>query len=147
MPSEEIYLALSTGLIDAADACDAPSYWAQGFHDVAKHWVWPPMSAVISFPLVANPDFWNTLAEEDQILIKNSFLYANEVRQHMREYEVGKILAEVQANHGVTIHYWDKDSVKQWTDALKANFPRFPANAFWVEAWDMMEAYAQEMGY
>jgi TRAP-type C4-dicarboxylate transport system substrate-binding protein len=147
MPSEEIYLALSTGLIDAADATDVSGYWAQGFHEVAKHWVWPPMSAVISFPLVANPDFWNKLSEEDQVLIRNSFILADEVRQHMREYEVGKILAKVQAEHGVTIHYWDKSSVKAWAGALADNFPRFPTDPFWVEGWDLMEAYAEEMGY
>jgi len=142
---EDKYLSLSSGLVDCIDIAvtEGPE---EGYFDIAKYLVIPNL-ALISIPMLANLDFWNTLSEGDQALLTQSFSYASEVAQHEEAYNTAIILAKAYDEYGVTVHYWDEADQKAWRDAIVAATPVYTDDPDWVETNRLLTEYAQLMGY
>lgn len=147
-PQDEVYVSLSSGLVDAAESGNAVSQFEMGFHEVAKYWVQPDLSnCVMGLNLAANMDFWQSLSRADQALIERTFLYVAEVLNHEGAYRIGAILQEVQTEHGVTVFYWNGEDLQKWGDAYMQVMPRYPEDPYWAEAWRLFQDYAKVMGY
>jgi len=147
-PQDEVYVALDSGLLDAAESGDAVSQYDTGYYEVAKHWIQPPLqNGACGICLTANMDFWNTLSSADQNLMESIYLYIGEIAIHDQEYRTKSVLETVQRDHGVTVYYWDDNDLKQWGEAVMAKVEHHPEDAYWVEAWDLLQAFQETMGY
>lgn len=147
-PVDEIYVALDSGLLDAAEHGDATSQYDMGYHEVAKHWIQPALqNCALGLIMAANMDFWNELSEADRYLIEDIFLYVGEIMIHDQEYRIKPVLEIVQRDHGVTVHFWDDNDLKKWGEAVTASVGQHPEDPYWVEAWELLEAYQEKMGY
>jgi len=147
-PQDEVYVSLSSGLLDAAESGDATSQYDVGFYEVAKHWIQPPLqNCALGLVLNANMDFWNSLSGADRSLIDKIWHYTGEVIVHDQEYRTKSVLELVQKEHGVTVYYWDDADLKAWGEAVMSNVQQHPDDPYWVEAWTLLQDYQEAMGY
>jgi len=145
---EEVYSALGSGLIDAADVEDYMGYNTKGFYDVAKYWVYPPLqSAIGATSLVANEDFWASLPDGYKTLIATVFRYVADMQNHDFDYNAKKVLSEVESNYGVTIISWSDEDIKRFKQIEADVMIKYPDDVWWAEAWDLLEQYKSDMGY
>ena len=147
-PQDEVYTALSSGLLDAAETGNAISQYDTGFHEIAKYWVQPDLqSCGTGLNMAANKDFWDSLDAADKALIERTFLFACEVMNHDQAYRVGAVLNEVQSQYGVTVHYWGDEDLKNWGNAIMAVLEMHEEDPDWAEAWQILQDYRKVMGY
>ncbi len=141
----EIYTSLASGLIDATDNYDVANYYDTGYYEVAKYWMMPPLTAVVQSTFVANMDFWNSLSSADKRLIEVAHAYATDYTRRTNDYRLDLILAEVQAEYGVTLGYWSDADQAKWANALTEAFERHPEDPDWVEAYELLEAHCEKI--
>ncbi|MFC2008686.1 TRAP transporter substrate-binding protein DctP [Chloroflexota bacterium] len=147
-PQDEVYVSLSSGLVDAAESGNAISQYGMGFHEVAKYWIQPNLTNCgMGLNLGANMDFWQSLSAADQALIERTFVYVGHVLNDDTMYKTGAVLTEVQEQHGVTVIYWGSDDLKKWADAYLEIMPKYPDDPYWAEGWSLIQDYAKVMGY
>lgn len=147
-PQDEVYVSLSSGLVDAAESGNALSQFQMGFHEVAKYWVQPDLTNCgMGLNLVANMDFWQSLSPADKALIERTFVYVSYVLNDEAQYQIGAVLQEVQVEHGVTVTYWGSDDLQKWASAYSEIMPKYPDDPYWAEGWSLIQDYAKVMGY
>ncbi len=147
-PQDEVYVSLSSGLVDAAESGNALSQYQMGFQEVAKYWVQPDLTNCgMGLNLGANADFWKSLSRADQSLIEVAFASAARTRNDEAMYQIGGILQEIQTKYGVTVIYWSSADLKKWSDAYMELMPKYPEDPFWAEALRLIQDYAKVMGY
>jgi TRAP-type C4-dicarboxylate transport system substrate-binding protein len=145
---DEMYTALSSGLVDGTDMSSIEEGIPTGYYEIAKYVVVPPLARVNTTVMVANMDFWNTLSEADKALMEQIFYYITGVVLPMKEEYNDTILKEqVIKDYGITFNYWDDEDQEKWGEALVASFDQFPDDPDWAEAWQLMEDYCKQMGY
>lgn len=147
LPGEEIYTALATGLVDAATWGGPTSMIDMGLHEVTEYWVWPLMEGNCMYDFLANMDFWNALSEPDRSLIEEVIQSATRELFNRRFYEESTSIARL-AELGVTVNYWDTNSIKQWKtvgfSVLEEEKPTDPAA---LEAYNIAIDYMRARGY
>lgn len=147
-PQDEVYVSLSSGLVDAAESGNALSQFDMGFQEVAKYWIQPDLTNCgMGLNLIANMDFWQSLSPADQGLIERTFLYVADVLNDDTIYRTGAVLQEVQDAYGVTVMYWSSEDLQKWADAYQEVMPKYPDDPYWSEGLRLIQDYAKVMGY
>ncbi|WP_262696410.1 TRAP transporter substrate-binding protein [Kordiimonas aquimaris] len=105
----EIYQALELGTIDATEFAMPAVDERMGFYEVAKHYYMPGWHQQSTFfELMINLDAWNSLTENQQLLIETA-CSAN-IRHAISEGEALQPDAlERLVEHGVQIHTWSPE--------------------------------------
>ena len=147
IPMEDIYTALSSGLIDAAEYSTAPSQYAMGLQEVAKYWIQPPTNLCLQFALVANKNFWDSVSDADKALIADVFTAVTSTLAYKEQYESSQVLNKIKKEDGVTVQYWSEEDLLQYKQGVLETLQRYPDDAYWVKAWQILENYTKEMGY
>ena len=147
IPTEDIYSALSSGLIDAAEYSTAPTQYAMGLQEVAKYWIQPVTQSCAQFALVANKEFWDSVSDADKALIADVFTAVTSTLAYKESYENLQVLAKVKEQNKVTIQYWSAEDQVQYTQAVLATLQHYPDDANWVKAFQILGNYMEEMGY
>jgi len=72
LPGSEIYLALSTGTIDAFAWCCPYTYYLMKYYEVAKYLIKPPLATAGGNGLLMNLDLWNSLPDDIKEIVRQS---------------------------------------------------------------------------
>jgi TRAP-type C4-dicarboxylate transport system substrate-binding protein len=122
MPYGEVYTALTTGLIDAAEN-NFPSYESSRHFEAAKHYTLTEHSMAPEV-LVFSKRIWDRLEAEDQAMIRQA---AKDSVPHMRQLwdeREAKSRQAVEAGGAQISQVEDKQA---WADAVKPVYEQFAA--------------------
>jgi len=126
----EVYSALQTGVIDAAEN-NYPSYYSSKHYEVAKHYIQDSHQRVPEV-LMMSKAAWDKLSPEDQAIIKEAAVESTDYqRAEWAAYE--KVSEDAVRAAGATIT--QVADVKPWQDAVK---PVIDANT--VEFKEVLDA-------
>lgn len=131
MPYGEVYTALKTGIVDAAEN-NFPSYESSRHFEAAKYYTMTEHSMapeVLAFSKVV----WDTLTPEEQAMIRKA---AKESVPHMRQLwdeREGKARATVEAAGSEIITLEDRQA---WVDAMQPVYAKFASTP---ELQDMVQ--------
>jgi TRAP-type mannitol/chloroaromatic compound transport system substrate-binding protein len=64
IPTQEVYIALETGVVDAASWASVAMMRNLGFHEVTDYLLYPPISGVTASDMFVNMDRWNELPDD-----------------------------------------------------------------------------------
>jgi tripartite ATP-independent transporter DctP family solute receptor len=120
MPYGEVYTALTTGIVDAAEN-NLPSYESSRHFEVAKHYTLTEHSMAPEV-LVFSKVLWDRMDEEDQALIRQA---AKESVPHMRKLwdeREAKARQTVEAGGAEIIPLEDRQA---WADAVQPVYEQF----------------------
>lgn len=120
MPYGEVYTALKTGIVDAAEN-NFPSYESSRHFEAAKYYTMTEHSMAPEV-LVFSKVIWDTLTPEDQAMIRKA---AKESVPHMRKLwdeREGKARAAVEAAGTEIIPLGDRQA---WVDAMQPVYAKF----------------------
>src|SRR5687767_6259562 len=122
MPYGEVYTALKTGIVDAAEN-NFPSYESSRHFEAAKYYTMTEHSMAPEV-LVFSKVIWDSLPEEDQALIRKA---AKESVPHMRKLwdeREAKARQTVEAGGAEIIPLEDRQA---WVDAMQPVYAEFAA--------------------
>ena len=117
IPGGELYQALETGAVDAAEF-SLPSADAQlGFNEVADYYYMPGWhQPSTNQALYVNLDVWNGLAPQDQALIEMACMAANAYAIAKAEAMQGPTLVELEAG-GTNLRNFSDEFIQAFRDA------------------------------
>jgi len=149
IPGEEIYGALSTGVLDMLSWGGACSMYLMGFADVCKYLDYPPLMQTSHGTMIANLDTWSELPPDLQGIITLAFLQAGrQFTQHqnltgdpwsikMMTEDMGVTFCELT---GTELAIAEDAGLEVWDEHAAAS----PTAALLV---DMIKEYMELMGY
>ena len=123
MPYGEVFTALKTGIVDAAEN-NFPSYKSSRHFEAAKYYTMTEHSMAPEV-LVFSKVIWDTLSAEDQALIRKT---AKESVPHMRKLwdeREGKARQTVEAAGSEIIALQDRQA---WVDAMQPVYAKFASS-------------------
>lgn len=127
VPSEEFYLAISTGVIDAGMWGGPGAFWDLKIHEVTKYINQPGWGYPAHNDAFINPDAWNELPDDLKEILK----VANELRglEIVRCFKSDDVVAlsKMQEEWGITVCWWDDEAIAE-------------ARALALPAWDKVAA-------
>ena len=113
VPSEEFYLAISTGVIDAGMWGGPGAFWDLKIHEVAKYITQPGWAYPSHNDAFINVDAWNELPDD----LKEILAAANELRglEIIRCFVADdvKALSKMQSEWDVTVCWWDDAAIAE----------------------------------
>jgi TRAP-type mannitol/chloroaromatic compound transport system substrate-binding protein len=146
-PGEEIYTGLASGLVDAATYSSPATGYSFGWQEVAKYWIRPSIASCQAMEMLANMDFWNSLSADDQVLIANiSETGGWYAAYFLEQYDSLVALEKVQKENGVTVIYWDADSLAKMSAAGLKILPEWTDPAA-NQAKQILLDYMKFLGY
>lgn len=120
MPYGEVYTALTTGLIDAAEN-NFPSYESSRHFEVAKYYTLSEHSMAPEV-LVFSKVIWDRLDEEDQALIRQA---AKDSVPHMRTLWDEREAKSRQVVEAGGVQILQLEDRQAWADAMKPVYEQF----------------------
>jgi len=72
VPGSELYLAMSTGTIDAFAWCCPYTYYLMKYYEIADYLIEPSIFYTISNPIIMNLDLWNSLPDDIKSIVEVS---------------------------------------------------------------------------
>ncbi|MFC1965215.1 TRAP transporter substrate-binding protein DctP [Chloroflexota bacterium] len=78
MPTEEVYVGLSTGTLDAVFLAPLVDTYFMGFHEAAKYVIAPPMVTTGAIDILAGQEWWNKLPDHLKPIIQQASAYSVE---------------------------------------------------------------------
>jgi len=120
MPYGEVYTALKTGIVDAAEN-NFPSYESSRHFEAAKYYT---MTAHSMAPevLVFSKVIWDTLEPEDQAMIRKAAKDSVPYMRKLWDEREGKSRATVEAAGTEVIELEDRQA---WVDAMQPVYAKF----------------------
>ena len=110
----ELYSALQTGVVDAAEQPIA-NYKSNAFPEVAPYMILDGHT-LGAIQVIITDEAWNSLTEEQQGWIVEAGKYASNFNRQISEEAENKVLEELKASGTNIIEVTD---VKPWQDAVK----------------------------
>lgn len=111
----EVFTALTTGIVDGADASTLNTNRSLGLHDIAKHATYPGWHSMPADHLAINLDKWNELPEDLQQVIEDALDKAARDLAEQSRTENERAAEELTAE-GVTLHDWSDEDVREYRD-------------------------------
>jgi TRAP-type C4-dicarboxylate transport system substrate-binding protein len=147
LPGSEIYTSLASGLIDGVLWGVWADYYSYGWHEVTKYWLDFQVYGSISQSLHANMDFWESLSEADQLMVKR-VAQANGLQMHnTMNYDSMVALKKAQDEAGIVVQTWDAASQKKWLDSVYELGPGEMEDAAGEEMIAELYDYIKYKGY
>lgn len=120
MPYGEVYTALTTGIVDAAEN-NLPSYESSRHFEVAKHYTLTEHSMAPEV-LVFSKVLWDRLDEEDQALIRQAAKESVPYMRKLWDEREAKARQTVEAGGATIIPLEDRQA---WVDAVQPVYEQF----------------------
>jgi TRAP-type C4-dicarboxylate transport system substrate-binding protein len=120
MPYGEVYTALKTGIVDAAEN-NFPSYESSRHFEAAKYYTQTEHSMAPEV-LVFSKVIWDGLEEEDQALIRKAAKDSVPYMRQLWDEREDKARRTVEAGGAEVIPLADKQA---WADAMKPVYEKF----------------------
>lgn len=148
IPGGELYQALSSGVIDAAEWVGPYNDLAFGFHNAAKHYHYPgwqePSGAV---EMIVNREAWQSLPEDLQQVVEQACAAASHSMLAEMTARNGQALKELQERHGVEVLPLPDEVMDALRDASQAVLTDITRrNAFAREVWENYRAFQTRVG-
>jgi tripartite ATP-independent transporter DctP family solute receptor len=122
MPYGEVYTALKTGIVDAAEN-NFPSYESSRHFEAAKYYTLTEHSMAPEV-LVFSKVIWDTLPEEDQALIRTAARESVPQMRKLWDEREAKARQTVEAGGAEVIQLEDRQA---WVDAMQPVYAEFAA--------------------
>lgn len=145
MAGSEIFPALKSGTIDAAEWCCPMPDRIFGLHKVLKNYYLQGIHQnVVNTDMYINGDLWKQISTQNQ---KAILIAADASMMHTiawRMHENGKALKDLTDNHGVILRDTPKDYFTEYSQAAQKLYKKFSSsNPFFRKVYDSMEKFAQ----
>ncbi|MCS6779685.1 MAG: TRAP transporter substrate-binding protein [Geminicoccaceae bacterium] len=117
----ELFPALQSGAIDAVEFLGPSSDRAQGFHQVAKHYLYPGFTKPNGTAecLIARR-VWDDLPEELKAAIEAACAQENQFTLHETDWRNAEALAVLVREQGVAVEPWPREIVDKAREAAEA---------------------------
>ena len=154
IPGGEVYQALETGVVDAAEF-SLPSADAQlGFNQVADYYYLPGWhQPSTNQALYVNLDVWNDLSAQDQSMIEMGCMAANAFALARAEAMQGPALSELEAS-GTNLRFYSDEFIEAFREAHHTVMQRrMEADPLFAEIYTSMMDFQEqnrrwrELGY
>ncbi len=114
LPALYVFSGLSRDVIEAADYKQLSTNRRAGLHYVAKHTLYPGIHSLPSIEIAMSLQEWNKLPSDLQVIMRDSVkTFAYTLLQTMEEQDA-KVIAEVTAKPGYTVHNWSAEERKKF---------------------------------
>jgi len=146
MPSEEMYTALATGVLDAGGT-SVSYYRTSKFYEVAPYLYAPNWKGDEPGELIVNMDAWNALPDDlKEIVTVAAERYAHDLALHYL-WELDEIYASLD-EWGCTLITWSDEEFEKVTEAGMKLLPEVrAADPRAAEACRIVEDFAKMRGY
>ncbi len=145
MDFTEVFTALETGLIDAADYSGLANNQSIGLYDVVKYTNYPGFHSMPSDHLACNKAVWDAMPEHHRAIISTA-MESLALRTALTFEKLNAQAASELREQGVTLSAWDEDNLSQFRTAAQSTWPEF---ADTPEAKALVEshlAYLDQLG-
>ena len=148
-PWGEIYGALEKGTIDGVIAGPLSSQADSGFHEPTKFFLETPVTPVDAWSLHVNMDAWKALPDDLKVIVevaKNEAIRRGYRKSQKADTEVYNV---IQAEHGVTVNYWDEAEQAKWAAFARPMLADMAAEdaVYAAKAVKLYEDYMLFLGY
>jgi len=148
VPGEEIYTALSTGVIDAAHWGAAAGALTMKLCEPAKYYIQPNLAFSATDLIMVSQKAWDELPADLQKIVYLAFKERCWRRSNEYIQEEVKALETMKKKYGVQVSWLDKEAqkmlqqaaIKIWDETAALS----PANAEWI---GKMKEFLKELGY
>jgi TRAP-type mannitol/chloroaromatic compound transport system substrate-binding protein len=113
MPFAEVFMAMSSGVVDGADASNLTLNNQLGIYAHAKHTTFPGFHSMPGEHIAINLKKWNSLPDDLKEIAEIAFAVAAQDAYHRTTASNAKVAAEL-AGKGVTLHRWSADEIKKF---------------------------------
>lgn len=104
IPSNELYTALSTGVVDGANWGDAGPMYEMKFQEVVKNYMLPEPGTGAWNSVMINKDVWNKLTTEQKQAFEAAFIMAGRVVQEQTRAIYGRALDSMVRDFSVKVN-------------------------------------------
>lgn len=142
MDFTEVFTAVETGIIDAADYSGLANNVSIGLYDLVKHANYPGFHSMPSDHLACNKAVFDAMPAHHQRIMK----VAMESLALRTALTFEKLNAEAAAklrSEGVTLHEWAPEDRQTFRDAAQATWPEFATTP---EAEALVESHLEYLG-
>ncbi len=101
VPSNELYTALSTGVVDGANWGDAGPMYEMKFQEVAKNYMLPEPGTGAWNSVMINMDVWNKFTPEQKQALETTFIMYGKIGQEQTRATTGRALESMINDFGV----------------------------------------------
>ena len=143
LASGDVYTALQTGVIDAAEIGNAFGNFALGIQEITKYWTFPGMQQLtqVSSHFI-NLDLWNELPADIQWIIVENLAY-NQIRNwSFTHVESARIIPVLKDKWGIEVNRLSPEAQYLWKVVswrLADNYSK--KDAAFGAMWDNMKAH------
>lgn len=145
IPSNELYTALSTGVVDGANWGDAGPMYEMKFQEVVKNYMLPEPGTGAWNSVMFSKDVWNKLTPEQRRAVEAAFLIAGRISQEQTRATYERALDSMVRDYGVQVNRLSEEeqakaremAVRSWEEMAKKN----PRNA---EVIEKVKAFVEE---
>ncbi|MCL6477567.1 MAG: TRAP transporter substrate-binding protein DctP [Peptococcaceae bacterium] len=145
IPSNELYTALSTGVVDGANWGDAGPMYEMKFQEVVKNYLQPEPGTGAWNSVMINMDVWNKFTPEQKTAVEAAFIMAGRVIQEQTRAQTARALDSMVKDFGVKVNRLSEEeqakavemAAKSWEEIAKKN----PRNA---EVINKVKAFVEE---
>jgi len=133
VPANELYTALSTGVVDGANWGDAGPMYEMKFQEVVKNYMIPEPGTGAWNSAMINMDVWNKFTPEQKQAVEAAIIMAGRVIQESTRATYGRALDSMVRDHSVKMNTLSEEdqakaremAVRSWEVMAKKN----PLNA------------------
>ena len=118
MPFAEVFMAMSSGVVDGADASNLTLNNQIGIYAHAKHTTFPGFHSMPGEHIAINLKKWNSLPDDLKEVAEIAFAVAGQDAYHRAIASNAKVAADLTAK-GVTLHRWSGEEVKKFRAASR----------------------------
>jgi TRAP-type C4-dicarboxylate transport system substrate-binding protein len=145
IPSNELYTALSTGVVDGANWGDAGPMYEMKFQETVKNYMLPEPGTGAWNSVMINKDVWNKFTPEQKQAVEAAFIMAGRVTQEQTRAIYGRALDSMVRDFSVKVNTLSGEdqtkaremAARSWEELAKKN----PRNA---EVITKVKAFAEE---
>ncbi|MFP4573410.1 MAG: TRAP transporter substrate-binding protein DctP [Desulfobacterales bacterium] len=145
---EETYSALQSGAIDGVSWGSSMGMYTTGFHEVAKHFLYPPLMPVNSANIIINKKAWDSLPDDLKIALEQAARLAGIAHTNHQNWTGEKWGLIQMEKADVEVHHLEGEDLEKakevafelWDEQAE----RSPASK---ELVGMIKDYMKTMGY
>jgi len=149
IPAGELYLAVSTGVVDAFALGSPVTYNEMKLYEVAKYLINPPIVDPLVCNLLINMDVWNALPDDLKVIIEQVSLANNERNNAYWQIENSYAIDKMTTENGVSSMTLPPEDVLKLTEASFGVWDEFAAKdaTYAGPAVKMLKDFVKLMGH